>query len=230
MDSAHLPGHFASTANALESLAFYAKDALLVVDDFAPTGRHGDDALESVAERLFRAVGNQQGRSRMVGNGRLQQARPPRALLLATGEEVPRGHSIRARLLIVEVSLGDVDRATLSECQHAGEDGHLAARWALFSAGSPADTTNYSSVSKRDRGKFGAKDAGARFMPASQRPLRSCRADLSCGSSLRSKLVPFARRREWNWSRDASARSRNWPCFKLATTRPAIPRGIFSAC
>jgi hypothetical protein len=98
MGPAHLPGHFASTANALESLAFHAKDALLVVDDFAPTGRHGDDGLENVSERLFRAVGNQQGRSRMVGNGRLQQSRPPRALLLATGEEVPQGRSIRARL------------------------------------------------------------------------------------------------------------------------------------
>jgi hypothetical protein len=132
MDSAHLPGHFASTANALESLAFHAKDALLVIDDFAPTGRHGDEGLESIAERLFRAVGNQQGRSRMVGNGRLQQARPPRALLLATGERVPQGASIRARLLIVELALGEVDRATLSECQRAVEDGHLAGSMGAF--------------------------------------------------------------------------------------------------
>src|SRR5947209_1407112 len=126
MDATHLPAHFASTANALESLAFHAKDALLVVDDFAPTGRHGDDGLENVAERLFRAVGNQQGRSRMVGNGRFQQARPPRALLLATGEEVPQGPSIRARLVIAEVSLGEVDRRMLGACQRAGEDGLLA--------------------------------------------------------------------------------------------------------
>ena len=132
MDSTHLPGHFASTGNALESLAFHAKDALLVVDDFAPTGRHGDEGLESVAERLFRAVGNQQGRSRMVGNGRLRQARPPRGLLLATGEEVPQGPSIRARLLIVEVALGEVDRATLSECQRAGGDGYLAGSMGAF--------------------------------------------------------------------------------------------------
>ncbi len=132
MDAAHLPGHFASTANALESLAFHAKDALLVIDDFAPTGRHGDENLESVAERLFRAVGNHQGRSRLVGNGRLQQARPPRALLLATGEKGPQGPSIRARLLIVKLALGDVDRATLSECQRAGEDGSLAASMGAF--------------------------------------------------------------------------------------------------
>ena len=33
MDPGHLPGNFASTANALEELAFLAKDTLLVVDD-----------------------------------------------------------------------------------------------------------------------------------------------------------------------------------------------------
>ena len=53
MDAGRLPAHFASTANALEGLAFYAKDALLVVDDFAPTGGVGDGTLEAVAERLF---------------------------------------------------------------------------------------------------------------------------------------------------------------------------------
>ncbi len=132
MGAAHLPGHFASTANALESLAFHAKDALLVVDDFAPSGRHGDDGLESIAERLFRAVGNQQGRSRMVGNGRLQQARPPRALLLATGENVPEGQSLRARLLIIELGLGEVDRTILSECQRSGEEGLLTISMGAF--------------------------------------------------------------------------------------------------
>jgi hypothetical protein len=131
MDAAHLPGSFSSTANALESLAFHAKDALVVVDDFAPTGRQSDDGLEGVTERLFRAAGNQQGRSRMVGK-RLQLSRPPRALVLATGEEVPQGLSIRGRLLIVEVRLGEVDRATLSECQHAGETGHLAVSMGAF--------------------------------------------------------------------------------------------------
>ena len=148
MDAAHLPGHFASTANALESLAFHAKDALLVIDDFAPTGRHGDEGLESIAERLFRAVGNQQGRSRMVGNGRLQQARPPRALLLATGEQVPQGQSIRARLLIVEVALGEVDRAHAQRVPARRRGGtSRTRRWELFSVGSLDVTTNYSSVS-----------------------------------------------------------------------------------
>ena len=133
MDARHLPGHFASTANALEELAYQAKDALLVVDDFAPTGGAGDEALEGVAERLFRAAGNGQGRSRMRGM-QLRAARPPRALLLATGEEVPRGHSLRARLLIVEVRPGEVDRTALSRCQKAGQEGRLATAMGAYLA------------------------------------------------------------------------------------------------
>src|SRR5450759_3804440 len=103
MDASRLPTNFASTAPALQWLAFHAKDALLVVDDFAPSGRNSDGQLQSVSERLFRAAGNQQGRSRMGGDGRLSAPMPPRGLVLATGEEVPQGQSIRARQLIVEV-------------------------------------------------------------------------------------------------------------------------------
>ena len=134
MDAGRLPANFASTANALEGLAFTAKDALLVVDDFVPIGGSGNNVLQGVAERLFRAAGNRQGRNRMGGNGRLRASQPPRALVLATGEEVPRGQSLRARLLIVEVALGDVDRATLSECQRAGQQGHLSTAMGAFLA------------------------------------------------------------------------------------------------
>jgi hypothetical protein len=126
MDAQALPANFGSTANALETLAFTAKDALLVVDDFVPTGGSGDGELQGTAERLFRAAGNHQGRNRMSGNG-LRSLRPPRALLLATGEEVPRGQSLRARMLIVELRPGEVDRSLLSQCQNAARQGQLAA-------------------------------------------------------------------------------------------------------
>lgn len=132
MDGSALPANFASTANALEGLAFAAKDALLVVDDFAPTGGSGDGRLESLAERLFRAVGNTQGRHRLGGDGRLRAPQAPRALVLGTGEAVPPGQSIRARLLIVEVSAGEVDRTVLSMCQRAGQEGLLAAAMGAF--------------------------------------------------------------------------------------------------
>jgi len=131
MDATRVPASFASTANSLESLAFHAKDALLVTDDFAPSGTQGDHELHVVAERLFRAAGNQQGRSRMSNAGP-SAPRPPRALVLGTGEEVPQGQSIRARLLIVEVSPGDVDRAMLDECQKAAQQGRFAASMGSF--------------------------------------------------------------------------------------------------
>jgi hypothetical protein len=126
MDAANLPGNFASTGNALERMAFYAKDAVLVVDDFAPTGRHDDGELHCIAERLIRCAGNRQGRSRLSGNGRLSSPKPPRTLVLATGEQLPPGQSIRARLLVVQLALGEVDRATLSDCQRAGHEGQLS--------------------------------------------------------------------------------------------------------
>lgn len=132
MDASGLPANFASTALALQWLASQAKDALLVVDDFAPTGRNSDSLLESVSERLFRAAGNQQGRSRMGSAGRASVPMPPRALLLATGEEVPQGQSIRARQLIVEVAPGEVRLAKLGECQRAGREGRFCAAMAAY--------------------------------------------------------------------------------------------------
>ena len=132
MEASRLPANFASTGNALELLAFCAKDALLVVDDFAPTRGAGDGELQRVAERLFRAVGNHQGRGRLGADGRLREPQAPRGLVLGTGEEVPQGQSIRARLVIVEVGAGQVRRERLTECQRAGEEGRLAGAMAAF--------------------------------------------------------------------------------------------------
>jgi AcrR family transcriptional regulator len=126
LDASHLPASFACTSQAVQCLASQAKNALLVLDDFVPTGRHSDSALQNAAEQLFRSAGNHQGRSRMNGRGRPSAAQPPQALLLATGEQVPQGQSIRARMLIVEVKAGDVSRTVLSECQSAAAEGFLA--------------------------------------------------------------------------------------------------------
>ena len=61
-----LPASWADTANMLEKKAFLAKDAVLVVDDFAPTGTTADiQRLHREADRLFRAAGNRAGRARM---------------------------------------------------------------------------------------------------------------------------------------------------------------------
>jgi hypothetical protein len=133
MDARHLPGSWSSTANSLELAAFLSKDAIFVVDDFAPAGGGPDlQRLHREAERLFRAQGNQTGRQRMTADGRIRQAKPPRGLIFSTGEEIPRGQSLRARLLILEVGPGDIDKTKLTECQRDAAAGLYAVAMACY--------------------------------------------------------------------------------------------------
>ncbi len=127
MNSRNLPGSWSSTGNALESLAFHAKDALFVIDDFAPQGSGIDVArYHASADRVFRAAGNHAGRSRLDSTANLRENKPPRALILSTGEDVPRGQSIRARLLILELSKGTIDATALTQCQEDARNGLYA--------------------------------------------------------------------------------------------------------
>jgi hypothetical protein len=133
LDARHLPGGWLSTANALEGLAFAAKDALLVVDDYAPRGAPGDrQRLEREADRLLRAQGNRAGRQRMRADGGLRPAKPPRGLILSTDEDVPPGQSLRGRLLVLEVSKEDVPLARLTPHQCAAAAGRYAEALAGF--------------------------------------------------------------------------------------------------
>ena len=133
MDRLHLPGSWSSTANALEILAFHAKDAVLVVDDFAPQGSATDVArYHAAADRIFRAAGNRAGRGRLDSTASLRGVKPPRALILSTGEEIPRGHSVRARLLILEIASGSIKSGALSECQGNAQAGLYSEAMAGF--------------------------------------------------------------------------------------------------
>jgi hypothetical protein len=123
----NLPGNWESTDNALEKQAFLLKDAVLVVDDFAPTGTTGDVArMHRRADRLLRALGNRSGRGRMWADGTLRPQYHPRGLIVSSGEDTPRGQSLRARMLISEISPGDVDLSVLTEMQRAAAEGLLA--------------------------------------------------------------------------------------------------------
>ena len=84
MGGRNLPGSWLSTDNALETLAFLAKDALLVVDDFCPTGSQYDiQAMHRKADRLFRGQGNAAGRGRLRSDGTLRATKPPRGMVLS---------------------------------------------------------------------------------------------------------------------------------------------------
>ena len=127
MTALSLPAAWESTANALELLAFLAKNALFVVDDFVPKGSATDMArLNMVADRLLRGQGNASGRTRMQANTALRGAKYPRGLILATGEDVPKGHSLRSRMIVCELGMADVDWDYLTECQRVAVAGDYA--------------------------------------------------------------------------------------------------------
>lgn len=118
MDARHLPGSWSSTGNALEAQAYYAKNALFTIDDFVPTGTTWQQrAYQTTADKLFRAQGNQAGRARLTDTSNLQTAMYPRGLILSTGEDTPDGHSVRARMMILELAPGDVNLKKLTVSQ-----------------------------------------------------------------------------------------------------------------
>jgi hypothetical protein len=133
LNARHLPANWSSTPNAREELAFAAKDVVLVVDDFCPNGSVADvHRFHRDADRLFRAQGNRHGRQRLRSDTTLRPDKPPRGLLLSTGEETPRGQSLRSRLLLVNIQAGELGipkqpNPKLSACQHDGESGKYAA-------------------------------------------------------------------------------------------------------
>lgn len=133
MDARHLPASWSSSGNALEALAFLAKDALLVIDDFVPLGSTADiQRQHRDADRVLRAQGNHSARQRMRADTSLRPAKPPRGLILSTGEDIPRGHSLRGRMFILELSPGNLRWDRLTACQANARDGLYAQVMASF--------------------------------------------------------------------------------------------------
>jgi hypothetical protein len=133
MDASALPGHWTGTGNALEYTAFLAKDALFLIDDFVPGASPGSmQHLNELAERVFRAQANKGGRSRMRRDFKLAGMKSPRCLIISSGEDVPLGHSLRGRILIIEFTPGAIDRTKLTQLQKAGGDGIFSMALAAF--------------------------------------------------------------------------------------------------
>ncbi len=127
MNARNLPASWEATENYLEGVAFAAKDALIVIDDYAPRGGHQDQArLSGKADRVLRAQGNNSARGRLNANLTTRSPRPPRGLIFSTAEDVPPGNSLRARNFILEVSKGDIDAEKLTPCQSDADAGFYA--------------------------------------------------------------------------------------------------------
>ncbi|MGA8220466.1 MAG: DUF927 domain-containing protein [Candidatus Acidiferrales bacterium] len=115
-DVSHLPGSWKSTANSLEKMAFTLKDAPMVIDDYAPTQVDAGE-LRDKASSLVRAQGNLAGRGRLRSNLEQQHSFPPRGIIISTGEQHPPGHSLLARMLVIDVAPSAIDRKKLTEAQ-----------------------------------------------------------------------------------------------------------------
>ena len=123
----HLPENWSSTGNALEKKAFLCKDAAFTIDDFVARGTPSEvSRLHRDAERVLRAQGNQSGRDRLTSTTALRGAYIPRGLILATGEDVPNGHSLQARCVILSIKKGATDTDTLTILQDLAEEEVLA--------------------------------------------------------------------------------------------------------
>jgi len=130
MDADHLPGSWESTENALEMKLFQAKDAIFTADDFKPKGsKNTQSQLHGKADRVFRSMGNGSARARLDGNLNLRTERCPRCFLLSTGEDIPKGQSCQARMIVLvmteSVTKGDASKR-LTLAQKDARDGLYA--------------------------------------------------------------------------------------------------------
>lgn len=115
----NLPAAWADSENALEAKAYFAKDALLAVDDYAPALTGAEASVYAArASRFLRAVGNHSGRGRLNPDLTARRTFRPRGLAASTGEVLPTGsESLIARVFVVEVKQGAVDLDALTDSQ-----------------------------------------------------------------------------------------------------------------
>ena len=126
-NGSHLPENWSSTGNAMEKKAFLCKDALFTIDDFVARGTPSEASrLNRDAERVLRAQGNQSGRDRLTSTTEVRGAYIPQGLILATGEDIPNGHSLQARCVILSIKKGATNTHTLTALQDLAEQENLA--------------------------------------------------------------------------------------------------------
>lgn len=107
-----------ATPNALERYASIIGDAPLVIDDYAPQPDQASQTrLDQTVERVIRDAGNNAGRARMKANLSLQHIYRKRGIIIATGEQLPKGQSVLARIYGISISKQDVNLSELKQAQ-----------------------------------------------------------------------------------------------------------------
>jgi len=126
----NFPENWFSTANALELSTFQAKDAIMVIDEYKPSGNAQEVAkYHAKGEQVLRSIGNGSAKGRLGPNLERRADRSPRALVIVTGEDVPRSDtsSLAARMISLKMPVdGVTDLTALSLAQADAASGLYA--------------------------------------------------------------------------------------------------------
>jgi hypothetical protein len=118
-----LPTSWEYTANRLGREMFILKDLPLVIDDWAPGATvAAQREMEAKVAVVIRAQGNRIGRGRLNADSSPKESYTPRGLVITSGEQLPGGESNTARLFVLDLEPGDVDKGALDVAQ---EEAHL---------------------------------------------------------------------------------------------------------
>ena len=105
---------------------------MLLIDDFVQSAGQDMRKLLAFADRLFRGRANHSGRHRMTADTSLRPVSLASGMITANGEDVPRGHSLRARLVLPQFRAGDVDQQRLTIAQSKAAAERLAEAMASY--------------------------------------------------------------------------------------------------
>jgi hypothetical protein len=116
--------NFESTKFSIEREAYRLKDQIVVLDDYTGITRH-----EEIMRFIVRMAGNESGRGRLT-----EGDKPPRGLLVITGEVQPPGRSLNARLFTLHFrdEPGWKDKQKYQKAKAISRDGSLALAMGAF--------------------------------------------------------------------------------------------------
>lgn len=123
--------HWNDTDNSVLRVLHEAKDAPWLVDDYVPDGSNRERQDRQV-DNVVRGVANQTGRGRTNRNGTPQPDRPPRGLLLVTGEDRSGGHSKASRTVFTRFTPGAINKGKLTAAQQDAGAGLFAQANAVY--------------------------------------------------------------------------------------------------
>lgn len=112
------PSNFTDTPNQVRDKLFWAKDSLMVIDDYRKTGEGGRmrSSMDMVADAAITAVADRADRGRLDADKRMSAPRPCRSTCIMTGEDMPNvSISRKMRLYRITVSMGDIYKESADE-------------------------------------------------------------------------------------------------------------------